>query len=195
MAPKTVMENDPKQFPEIATKRLLLRRLQPLDWEMVSFLRSDHRVNEFVKRPSAATKEKALGFIAKTNAAIARGELYYWSITEQNKRGMIGSICLWNFSRDKKTAEVGYDLSPIFQGKGIMDESLKSIISFGFQHLDLETIEAYTHRLNKRSIALLTRNGFKVVPGKIDGHNADNSVYEIKKKQWSTKMCNVQSRR
>ena len=81
---------------------------------------------------------------------------------------MIGSICLWNFSEDQKTAEIGYDLSPDYQGKGIMHESLCRIIEFGFQNLNLEFIEAFTHYKNEPSKKLLENNGFKLVPGKKD---------------------------
>ena len=168
-------------FPEIETERLLLRRLQQSDWKMISYLRSDKTVNEFVMRPRAESKEKALDFITKINDGIENRSLYYWAITEKNQKGMIGSICLWNFSKDKKTAEVGYDLSPKFQGRGIMNESLKSIMTFGFDSLNLETIEAFTHRLNGSSKKLLEKNGFKVVLEKKDEHNADNIIYEIKK--------------
>jgi [ribosomal protein S5]-alanine N-acetyltransferase len=43
-------------FAEIETERLLLRRLRPSDWKVVSYLRSDKEVNAFVKRPIAAKK-------------------------------------------------------------------------------------------------------------------------------------------
>ena len=78
-----------------------------------------------------------------------------------------------------KTAEVGYDLSPNFQGEGIMHESLKSVMKFGFDKLKLETIEAFTHKLNGSSIKLLERNGFDLVEGKKDEHNTDNIIYEL----------------
>lgn len=168
-------------FPEIQTERLLLTRLQNTDWEMISFLRSDKNVNEFVKRPNAETKEKALEFIDKISKGIDSQALYYWKITEKEIPEMIGSICLWNFSEDGKTAEVGYDLSPEYQGKGIMNESLKSVTEFGFQKLNLDLIEAYTHGQNKSSKKLLERNGFTLVEGKKDIDNADNIVYELKK--------------
>jgi ribosomal-protein-alanine N-acetyltransferase len=168
-------------FPEIQTERLLLRRLKQSDWKMISHLRSDKDVNQFVKRPSADSQEKALKFISKINSGIDNQNLYFWTITEKNQKGMIGSICLWNFSKDKKVAEVGYDLSRKFQGKGIMTESLKRIITFGFDRLKLETIEAFTHRLNVSSKKLLETNGFKIVLEKRDEHNPDNIVYAIKR--------------
>ena len=41
---------------------------------------------------------------------------------EINHFEMIGSICLWNFTDNQKSAEIGYDLSPKYQRKGIMNE-------------------------------------------------------------------------
>ena len=168
-------------FLEITTERLFLRRLKQSDWEMISYLRSDKEVNKFVKRPNADSKEKALEFISKTNKGIDDQNLYYWTITEKNSPEMIGSICLWNLSKDRKTAEVGYDLSPKFQGKGIMNESLRSILEFGFKNLNLDFIEAYTQKNNESSKKLLERNGFILIPDKKDEDNHENIIYEIKK--------------
>ena len=168
-------------FPEIETERLVLTKLKNSDWKMVCFLRSDKEVNKFVDRPGAETKKDALAFIHKINTAIENGNSYYWKIRERNNNIMIGSICLWNFTKDQKAAEIGYDLSPKYQGKGIMQEALKGILEFGFQQLNLELIEAYTHYQNESSKKLLERNGFKLMKGKEDEHNENNIVYELKK--------------
>ena len=61
-----------------------------------------------------------------------------------------------------KIAEVGYDLNPIFQRKGIMSEALNKVINFGFNELGLDNIEAYTHIQNENSKKLLEKNGFIV---------------------------------
>ncbi|WP_075343297.1 GNAT family N-acetyltransferase [Tenacibaculum agarivorans] len=168
-------------FTEITTERLVLRKLKETDWEMISYLRSDKEVNKFVKRPNAPSKEKALEFISKTNNAIDNNSILYWVITEKGKNEMIGSICLWNFSEDKKKAEVGYDLSPEFQRKGIMDESLKNILKFGFNTLLLDAIVAYTQYNNESSVKLLKRNNFKLVEDLKDEENEYNRIFEIKK--------------
>ena len=168
-------------LPRIKTERLLLRELKQSDWEAISYLRSDLDVNKFVKRSSAETKEKALGFISKINRGLKNQNFYYWSISEKSNPEMIGSICLWNFSEDKKTAEIGYDLSTKSQRKGIMNEALKSVLKFGFKNLELETIEAFTHKENVSSKKLLERNKFKLIQSREDEHNKDNVIYEIKK--------------
>lgn len=167
-------------FPELQTERLLLRRLMPTDWRAISFLRSDKTVNEFVDRPRAESKEEALAFISKIGSAIDNQISYYWAITEKDQDIMIGSICLWNLSTDGKVAEVGYDLSPAFQGKGIMNESLNCLLSFGFDKLHLQVIEAYTHRLNEQSKKLLVKSGFVLAVDKYDEDYVDNIVFEKK---------------
>ena len=169
------------QFPEIKTERLLLRRLRETDWEMICYLRTHKEVNKFVKRPGAKSKEEALQFIAKIDSAITNRESFYWSITLIGNEKMIGSISLWHFSKDRKTAEVGYDLGMEFQRKGIMDEALQAVIHFGFGHLKLDLIEAYTHQQNNASKNLLTRNHFHLVKGKKDEGNENNIIYELNK--------------
>lgn len=168
-----------KDFPILKTERLTLRKLKESDWENISYLRSDKIVNQFVKRPNADTKEKAIDFIKEINLKINKSQIIYWSISSRNDQKMIGSICLWNFSKDKKTAEIGYDLNPKYQKTGIMDESMKEVLNFGFQILNLEKIEAFTHKKNESSISLLIKNNFILNENKIDQNNLENIIFEI----------------
>jgi ribosomal-protein-alanine N-acetyltransferase len=166
-------------FAEIKTERLFLRKLRNTDWKIISYLRSDKEVNLFVKRPRAESKDKAIDFITKTNNGMDDRELYYWCITQNHTDLMIGSICLWNFSKSRKTAEVGYDLSPRFQGQGIMNEAMRSVLEFGYNDLQIDLIKAYTHHGNKSSKKLLEKNSFKLIVGRKDEHNEDNLIYEL----------------
>jgi ribosomal-protein-alanine N-acetyltransferase len=168
-----------EEFPVLKTERLTLRKLVETDWESISYLRSDKIVNEFVKRAKADTKEKAIEFIKNTNSKIDNNLIIYWSISLKNDKKMIGSICLWNFSEDKKTAEMGYDLDPKFQNKGIMNESMHKVLDFGFQQLNLEKIEAFTHKRNKNSIRLLIKNNFQLNKTRLDKNNLKNLIFEI----------------
>ena len=169
-------------FPELTTERLILRELKESDHDMVLFLRSDATVNAFIERPEdrkTKTTEDAVKFIkeihgyAKSNTSIA------WGISLKDQPNIVGTICLWNFSEDRKTAEVGYDLHPNFQGLGIMSASLKLVLDYGFNTLKLHTIEAFTHKDNKSSIKLLQRHGFVFMAHRIDEDNVNNAIFEI----------------
>jgi len=167
------------QFPELQTDRLVLRRLIESDWKEIQYLRSDKKVNKFVKRPKADTREKALAFIQRINTEIETRNSVYWSISLKNKQPMIGSISLWNFSEDKKTAEVGYDLNPQFHKMGIMNEALQAVLNYGFQELNLDKIEAFTQINNEPSRQLLKKNKFKLNESRFDEDNPENLIFEI----------------
>ena len=171
-------------FPEIKTERLVLRKIEESDFDIILFLRSDKTVNKFIERPEnrkTRNKTDAVKFIkeikenAKSNKSIA------WGLTLKNNSKIVGTICLWNFSNDKKIAEIGYDLNPIFQKKGIMNEALKCVVNFGFSKLNLSKIEAFTHKENESSIRLLEKNRFQFIEYRKDEDNANNIIFEIEK--------------
>jgi ribosomal-protein-alanine N-acetyltransferase len=96
---------------------------------------------------------------------------------------MVGSVCLWNISPDRTSAELGYDLHPKFQGKGIMSEAVDAVLKFGFQTIDLQTIEAFTSRYNEASIKLLIRKRFVPDENRRDEDNPDNLIYCLSKRE------------
>ena len=172
-----------KPFPEIKTERLFLRKIEESDCDNILFLRSDMTVNKFIERPeNRKTKNKtdAIKFINEINEAFEKNKSVSWGITLKNNPKVIGTICLWNFSENNKTAEVGYDLNPEFQRFGIMNEALNSIIDFGFNKLKLDTIEAFTHKENENSKKLLEKNEFVFIETRTDLENDSNIIFELK---------------
>ncbi|MDQ7917174.1 GNAT family N-acetyltransferase [Mesonia sp. MT50] len=168
-----------KNFTSLSTPRLQLRSLETRDWEEISYLRSDALMNQYVSRSSAKNKKEALAFIYKIQKGIRNREILYWSICFKDDPKMLGSICLWHFSKDGTTAEVGYDLATNVQGKGIMDEALKKLIDYAFHELNLQKIEAYTHKENAKSLALLERNHFKLNLKQKDKNNKNNVILTL----------------
>ena len=165
--------------PQKETQRLLLRRFKASDSDMITFLRTDKVVTQYIDRAESEANQSGLKFIARINVGIENKSLFSWSITEKGKDVMIGSICLWNISEDRKTAEVGYDLHPNYHKKGIMNESLIAVIQFGFEEMMLDNIEAFTHRDNANSKQLLERNRFKLEEQRTDKDNANNQIFTL----------------
>ena len=172
-----------RTFPEIKTERLVLRKIEASDSEEILFLRSDKTINEFIERPEyrkTKTITDAIKHIQKINTETENNKSVFWGIILNNNPKIIGTICLWIFSDDYKTAEVGYELNPIFQRKGIMSEALNSVINFGFTDLNLGTIEAFTHMDNINSKKLLEKKGFHFVENRKDEDNLSNVIFEIR---------------
>jgi ribosomal-protein-alanine N-acetyltransferase len=171
-----------RTFPEIKTKRLILRKIEDLDADTILFLRSDESVTKYIERPeNRKTKNiaDASKFIKEINEEFEQYQSISWGISLINNPKIIGTICLWNFSENNKIAEVGYDLNPEFQHMGIMSEALQSIIDFGFKSLKLDAIEAFTHKENENSKNLLQKNRFSLMEERKDLENDSNIIFEI----------------
>lgn len=147
-------------FPKLETERLTLRALVLNDEEALFKLRSDDRVLEFTGITKAQTKVDSRKFIENIIRLVENNESVMWAITHKDKDELIGTICFWNISSDGKEADIGYMLSPEFQGQGIMRESMIPVIAYGFTTMKLKAILAEVHCKNIRSIKLLEKEGF-----------------------------------
>lgn len=88
---------------------------------------------------------------------------------------------MWHFTDDKTEAEMGYELHPDKWGHGFADESVKRILEFGFEVLQLQKIEAFTHQSNESSKNLLAKNNFVLQPKRVDEGNKDNRIYILER--------------
>lgn len=145
---------------ELTTERLLLRQLKGHDTTAIAELRSDVSVNRYIDRPKELSIDAAAAFIIKMDTNVQEGRCFYWAICLPGKPELIGTICLFNFSGDKKSAELGYELHPRYQGKGYADEAVSRIISFAFQIAGFDTLEACVHQEHIKSVNLLLKNNF-----------------------------------
>ena len=93
---------------------------------------------------------------------------------------LIGTICLFDFSDDNLKAEIGYELLPEFQGKGIMQEATSKVIDFGIQRIGLNLIKAYTHSENQSSTRLLEKFNFK----KNSSSEGNLMIFKLTSKDW-----------
>ena len=148
-------------FPVLKTERLTLRQLVGSDANEIFALRSNNNVNKYLDRKPSKSIDDAKMFIKTLNENIQRNDSIYWVITLNGTNKLIGTICLFGFSNDNLKAEIGYELLPDFQGKGIMQEAASKVIEFGIQHIRLHSIEAYTHSENQGSVRILEKFNFK----------------------------------
>jgi ribosomal-protein-alanine N-acetyltransferase len=148
-------------FPVLKTGRLTLRQLRSSDDNEIFSLRSNDIVNKYLDRKPGKSVDDAKNFIKTIIENIQSHDSIYWAITLNGTDKLIGTICLFNFSEDHSNVEIGYELLPDFQGKGIMQEAISIVIHFGFQHVGLSSIEAHTHTENQSSTRLLEKLNFK----------------------------------
>lgn len=153
--------NFPPVYPEFKTERLFIRKLSIADAPGILKIRSNDLVNKHLPRKKMESVDAAEKFIEKITAGIIKQENYYWAITIAESDELIGTACLWNFDEKEMKGEIGYELLPEFQGRGIMNETITEVIRFATEKIGLKKLIALTSAENKASLSLLERKGFK----------------------------------
>lgn len=128
-------------FPSLITERLYLRQVNSEDEHEFYILKSDEEILKYLEA-KAKTFDEAQLFMKRLNDGITQNEWILWGITLKEMNKLIGTICLWNISADYSTAELGYELMPNYQGKGIMQEAVTTVLKYGFEVMKLHLIEA-----------------------------------------------------
>lgn len=147
-------------FPVIETERLILRRLHTGDAAEIFFLRSDAGMMTYMDRASLQSHDEAIELIERLLKLDMANEGINWGMTLKGNDRLIGTICLFHFTKEHYRGEIGYMLHPDFQGKGLMQETIAAILDYGFKQLKLHSIEANVNPENKASIKILERNNF-----------------------------------
>nr|WP_315029594.1 GNAT family N-acetyltransferase [uncultured Chryseobacterium sp.] len=165
---------------KLETERLTLQEINESHIDDILQIRSNDVINQYVKRNSPKNNYDALEFILHIKRKTQDHEIIFWGISYKDQQKLIGTICLWKFSDDRKRAEVGYELLPDYHKKGIMTEALTSVIKYGFHDLKLYEISAFTHKNNKNSQILLLRHGFVLDEDRVDEGNVENVIFSLK---------------
>lgn len=152
------MNFDP--FPTINTERLVLRELEATDVNEIFFLRSDMDILKYLDKEPAQSVDEAKKFIESIKENTTKNNSILWGIALTESPAIIGSICFWRIIKEHYRAEIGYVLHPAFQGKGIMDEAIKAALQYGFEVMQLHSVEANINPANIASMKLLEKNGF-----------------------------------
>jgi [ribosomal protein S5]-alanine N-acetyltransferase len=148
-------------FPEISTRRLLLRRMTKDDAGEIFFLRSNEDVMKYVDRPRALSIKDAKDFLDHINESLVINDGITWGITiKENPEKLIGYIGYWRMKKEHYRAEIGYMLNPAFWKKGFMKEAIFSVLDFGFNTMHLHSIEANISPGNAASAGVLEATGF-----------------------------------
>jgi [ribosomal protein S5]-alanine N-acetyltransferase len=165
-------------FPILTTERLTLRQLAIDDQQNIFSLRSDTEINKYLNRAPAKTIDHAIDFINRVNDNTKKNNSIYWAITLTKTNTFVGTICLFDFSNETNSCEIGYELMTKFQGQGIMKEAAAKVIDYAFQTLQLKKIAAFTHKENQHSATLLAKLQF-LPSGEADKENPDITIFTL----------------
>lgn len=136
---------------KLETVKLQLKEISESHVEDILKIRSNEIINQYVFRNPPKNNYDALQFILTIKEKTQKNQSFYWGISLKDQPNIIGTICLYNFSEDRKVAEIGYELLPDYHSQGIMSEALKAVLYFAFNELHLQEILAMTSKFNENS--------------------------------------------
>ncbi|MEH7177576.1 GNAT family N-acetyltransferase [Neobacillus vireti] len=150
-----------KRFPIIETERLILREVTVADAKNMLTYLSDDTVMKHMGLVPFQTDDEVLDEISWYQSIYREGTGIRWGITLKDSNEVIGSCGFLNMLSKHHRADVGYELSKEYWGKGIANEALAAVVKYGFQHYQLERIQALIEPDNFPSQKLVERLGFR----------------------------------
>jgi len=148
-------------FPQLESERLLFWNFKISDAGNLYEMRSNKDVMKYLDRPFMKSIEEARDMINNMHESFKNHEGINWAIIEKETNVFMGYIGFWRMDKENCRAEVGYTLLPQFWGQDFMTEALQEVVNFGFNDLNLHSIEANCNPENIISMKLLEKIGFK----------------------------------
>ncbi len=162
-------------FQNLETERLLLRRIDNTDVNEVFALRSNASTMQYIPRPLVQNDQEALAHITMINDKIENNEGINWAITIKGNPKLIGIIGHYRIQPQNYRAEIGYMILPEYNDQGIITEAIKEVVRFGFEEMQLHSIEAIIDPRNLASERVLQKNGFVK-----EAHILENEFFDCK---------------
>jgi len=176
------------RFKPVATDRLVIRTLDTKDKIAFYDYRSMPEVYKYQSWRPADLRE--VDDFISANAAIVPNTRDTWlQLAACLKNGrLVGDIGI-RFIDDDFLVEIGFTLSPEFQGKGYASEAGRAVIDYLFDGLRKHRITASVDPDNAKSIKLLERLGFRKEAHFIKSYRLneqwhDDCVYALLAEEW-----------
>lgn len=143
------------------TERLLIRKIEQRDSEMMFEYRSDGRTNKFQSFiPKSILEVQEL--IANCPKSINIPKTWFQLVLlEKSTQQIIGDIGLLFFDTENMQVELGCTLNKSFQKRGFASEALKVAIDYLFQDLSKHRVMASIDPRNTKALELVSRLGMR----------------------------------
>jgi len=173
-------------FHTIETERLILRDIRMEDiQEYYERLFGDGDVCRYLLFDPHQDIGESLQSIEKTLRRYEEGRCYRWGIALKSDDSLIGVIELLRFDEETDTCSFAYMLGCDYWNQGYGTETLKAVIAFAFEELEISRIIVDHMAENPASGAVMRKAGMQHIgteKGKYSKHGFlhDAEVYEIR---------------
>jgi RimJ/RimL family protein N-acetyltransferase len=182
-------------LPSIFTERLVLRWLTERDVDALFAIFSNPEVMRYWNAPAMQDRSEAVSLLRRVHVSYAQRTAFRWGIARRTDDRIIGTCSLFHFEEDSRRAEVGYALGQAHWRQGYIQETLRAVLGYGFDTLNLNRIEAEIDPENSASVRAAERMGF-VREGLlrerwlVEGKTSDSLILGLLKREWEARSRN-----
>jgi RimJ/RimL family protein N-acetyltransferase len=179
---------------ELKSGRLTLRRFTADDAEaMYKNWANDPEVTRYLTWEPHRDVSASQQILQSWVESYQRPAFYQWAIVTDKEP--VGSIAVVNLDDPSESAEIGYCLSRMEWGKGIMSEALYLVIRFLFEEVGLHRIHAKHDTENIGSGRVMIKNGWryeglqKGAHRRVGGEWGDLALYAMLGQEWASSQA------
>ncbi|HEV2523832.1 MAG TPA: GNAT family N-acetyltransferase [Gammaproteobacteria bacterium] len=145
----------------LETDRLIVQLTSVNDFDNILALRSDPKVQKYTTQPPA-TRQDIQNFL---NTVIPYQEKHghgMASVFEKDTGAFIGQAGIFHIGHYdlQPEIEIGYRFHVKHWGQGFATEVTQALVSWGFKHLNIDTIVSFVETENIASRRVLEKSGF-----------------------------------
>lgn len=165
-----------KDFPQLTTTRLVLRKIRTEDIpSLLKYCHNKKISDQILNIPYPYQEEDAIFRMNFVFQGFKNRERYVFAITLKEKDELIGEIGL-HLDKANNTAQFGYWIAEPEWGKGIATEATAAILKFGFEELKLNKIYA-THYPDNVASGKVMLNNKMIKEAELKEHYKVNNQY------------------
>lgn len=152
-----------EEFPTLEFGKYILRELRRDDAKSYFHYLNHPEVYPFIADSELPkSEEEAVNEIRYWFSLFRTQRSIFWGIAHKNNPDLlIGTIGFNTYSEQHKRADISYDLAYDYWGRGIMSQAMDIAINFAVSKMHVHRIQAHVAVNNNKSVALLSRCGFK----------------------------------
>lgn len=178
-------------FPVLETKRLTLREITLKDAGFWLRNFSDPDVVQLTAyEPPVDLDAAKAELIQFTVRPFEQGTGIRWGISLRPSPDLLGTLGYHQWVREGGNhARIGYELMPEHRRQGVMTEAMEAILTYGFDEMKLNRVEALIDPVNTASIRLVEglgfhRDGVLRENTHFRGRFIDDAVYSVLAREW-----------
>ncbi len=179
-----------KDLPTLETDRLILRKMALNDAEAVFAYASDPEVTRYMIWDTHRTVEDSKAFLELAVSKYENGAEPDWGIVYKGDRRFVGTCGFASWTAEHARAEMGFVISRDYWGRGLVPEAVRAMITFGFDGMSLNRIEARCIAENAASARVMEKAGMTYEGALrqrefIKGAYRDMKIYSILRSEFS----------